>query len=282
MEAISNYKLPKSRACALVNMSVSQFQYKAKEKDDSFVIQEIRSCIKKRQHGCPMITKMIRNKGHNINHKRIERVYRELLLTLPKKLRRKLPKREESLILQPLQENICWSMDFMSDRLMDGRKIRTLNIIDNYNRECLSVEIETSIPTKRVIRILERIREFRGLPKEIRIDNGPEYISHELKKWAHDNNIMLTYIQPGKPTQNCLIERFNGTCRRELLNANLFYSLDHARELASDWMHEYNYERPQAALGDRSPIEFKLWRASILEKKQLIDKPADVGVELCF
>jgi len=281
-EAISSYNLPKSRACALVGMSLSQFQYKAKTKDDSFVIEQIRECTKKRAHGCPMITKMIRNKGHKINHKRIERVYRALLLTLPKKVRKKLPKREESLILQPLHENICWSMDFMSDCLMDGRKIRTLNIIDDYNRECLSIDVEISIPTKRVIRTLERIKEQRGLPKEIRIDNGPEYISHALLKWAHDNEIVLTYIQPGKPTQNSLIERFNGTCRRELLNANLFYNLEHARELASEWMHEYNFERPHSALGDRTPIEFKLWRALLLESKTMKHKPAAVGVGMCF
>lgn len=281
-EAISSYGLPKSRACALVGMSISQLQYKAKTKDDSFVIEQIKECTKKRAHGCPMITKMIRNKGHKINHKRIERVYRGLLLTLPKKVRKKLPKRERNVILQPLGENICWSMDFMSDRLIDGRKIRTLNIIDDYNRECLSIEVEVSIPTQRVIRTLERIREQRGLPKEIRIDNGPEYISHALVKWAHDNKITLTYIQPGKPTQNSLIERFNGTCRRELLNANLFYSLDHARELASDWMHEYNFERPHSALGNKTPIEFKQWRASLLGSKSLKLEPADVGVEVCF
>jgi putative transposase len=263
-------------------MSVSQFEYKPKLKDDSFVIEQIKECTKKRSHGCPMITKMIRKKGHIINHKRIERVYRLLLLTLPKKVRKKLPKREESLILQPLHENICWSMDFMSDCLMDGRKIRTLNIIDDYNRECLSVDVEISIPTKRVIRTLERLKEQRGLPKEIRMDNGPEYISHALLKWANDNGIVLTYIQPGKPTQNSLIERFNGTCRRELLNANLFYSVDHARELASEWMHEYNFERPHSALGDRTPIEFKLWRASPIESKTKRYKPAAVGVGRCF
>jgi putative transposase len=235
-----------------------------------------------------MITKMIRKKGHKINHKRIERVYKELMLTLPKKVRKRLPERARKLIIQPLYENLCWSMDFMSDSLMDGRKIRSLNIIDDYNRECLSLEVETSFPTKRVIRTLERIGEYRDLPKEIRIDNGPEYISHKLKKWAFDNNIILTYIQPGKPTQNSLIERFNGTCRRELLNANLFHSVDHARELASEWMHEYNLERPHSALGDRTPIEFKLWRSSLTNKinndTKLANKmkPADVGVELCF
>ncbi|MBU3662663.1 MAG: IS3 family transposase [Bacteroidetes bacterium] len=282
MEAITSYKLPKSRACALVNMSVSQFHYKAKQKDDSFVIQEIKECITKRQHGCPMITKMIRNKGHKINHKRIERVYKELLLTLPKKVRKKLPKREQSLILQPLQENICWSMDFMSDSLMDGRKFRTLNIIDDYNRECLSVDVEISIPTKRLIRALERLKAQGKLPKELRIDNGPENVSHELRKWAYENNVKLTFIQPGKPTQNSLIERFNGTCRRELLNSNLFYSLDHARELAAEWMYEYNFERPHSALGNRTPIEFKLWRASLLESKSLAQKPSGVGVGMCF
>jgi len=119
------------------------------------------------------------------------------------------------------------------------------------------------IPTKKVIRTLERIAEYRGLPKEIRIDNGPEYISHELKEWAFKRNILLSYIQSGKPTQNSLIERFNGTCRRELLNANLFYTLDHARDLASEWMHEYNHNRPHTALGDRTPFEFKLWRSTL-------------------
>lgn len=263
-------------------MSVSQYQYQAKEKDDSFVIQEINSCIEKRRHGCPIIIRMIRNKGHIINHKRIERVYKELLLTLPKKVRKKLPIRQESALLQPIRENVCWSMDFMSDCLMDGRKIRTLNIIDDYNRECLSVDIETSFPTKRVIRTLERIIEHKGLPMEIRVDNGPEYISQKLQKWAFDNGIRLSYIQPGKPTQNSLIERFNGTCRRELLDANLFYSIDHARELASAWMHEYNFERPHSSLGGKSPMGFKLWRASILEPGTLNDKPSDVGVVLCF
>jgi putative transposase len=293
MEAISLYKLPKSRACAIVSMSGSQFGYKAKEKDDSLVIHEIQTCIEKRPYGCPMITKMIRKKGHKINHKRIERVYKELCLTLPKKVRKRLPERARKLILQPLEENLCWSMDFMSDSLMDGRKIRSLNIIDDYNRECLSIDVETSFPTKRVIRTLERIGDYRDLPKEIRIDNGPEYISHELKKWAYDKNITLTYIQPGKPTQNSLIERFNGTCRRELLNANLFYSVDHARELASEWMHEYNHIRPHTALGDRTPFEFKLWRSSLpygqylsmnikCDTKLIFATPSDAGVGMCF
>jgi len=299
MEAISLHNLPEHRARNLVDLSRSQFKYIAKEKDDSIVIHEIQTCIEKRSHGCPMIIKMIRKKGLKINHKRIERVYKELRLTLPKKVRKRLPERLRKLILHPLQENICWSMDFMSDSLIDGRKIRLLNIMDDYNREGLALEIETSIPTRKVIKTLNRIAEHRGLPKEIRVDNGPEYISHELKQWAFNLGITLTYIQPGKPTQNSLIERFNGTCRRELLNASLFYSLDHARELASEWMHEYNYLRPHTALGDRTPIEFKLWRSTLpygqyqsnsnqlINEAQeqietMVNKPADVGVDLCF
>lgn len=263
MEAITLHKIPESRACKLVGLSRSQYRYKAKVKDDSMLIHEIQACIKKRPHGCPMVTKMIRGKGYKINHKRIERVYKEQKLALPTKARKRLPERAKKVILQPLHENLCWSMDFMSDNLIDGRKIRSLNIIDDYNRECLALEVETSIPTKKVIRTLDRIGEYRGLPKEIRVDNGPEYISNELKNWAFKNNVILTYIQPGKPTQNSLIERFNGTCRRELLNINLFYSVDHARELASEWVYEYNHIRPHSSLGDRTPIEFKLWRASL-------------------
>lgn len=266
-------------------MSTSQFDYKPKEKDDSEVITLINSCIENTRYGCPMIVKKIRNKGHKINHKRIERVYKQLELTLPKKRKKKLPVREKQAILQPIHKNVCWSMDFMSDNLIDGRKIRTLNIIDDYNRECLCVEIATSLPTKRVIRALEHIGQYREYPMEIRVDNGPEYISNKLREWAKSKKINLAYIEPGKPTQNGLIERFNGTCRREFLDANLFYSIDHARELASEWMHEYNFERPHSALANRSPIEFKIWRESLLvdankQQKYTTNQPPAVGVDI--
>lgn len=266
--AVTDFDIPESRACKLAKLERSVYRYKPVKKDDSFVESEILKHIEKHRYGCPMIIKKIRRSGLVINHKRIRRVYRKLNLTLPKKARKRLPERVRRVIVQPLQSNLTWSMDFMSDSLVDGRKFRTLNIMDDYNREMLAMEISTSIPSERVIRALDRLREQRGLPEQIRVDNGPEYISNKLRIWANKNNVELMFIQPGKPTQNSLMERLNGTCRNELLNANWFFHLDQVRELANEWMHEYNFERPHQALGDRTPIEFSNWRASLSTKLQ--------------
>ena len=263
LEAISEFGIPESRSCKLVRIKRSVYRYKPKFKDDSEVENAINKCIKKRRHGCAMIIKMIRKSGKIINHKRIRRVYKKMKLTLPKKVRKRLPERERKIIVQPLEANLTWSMDFMSDSLVNGRKFRTLNVMDDYNRELLTMEIASSIPAQRVIRTLDHLKESRGLPQRIRVDNGPEYISKALHQWAESNKLELMFIQPGKPTQNSLIERLNGTCRRELLNANWFFHLDHVRELAHQWMYEYNFERPHASLGDRTPVEFSKWRESL-------------------
>jgi putative transposase len=247
----------------LANIKRSLYRYIPKIKDDSEVEAEIKKCIKKRRHGCPMIIKMIHKSGKKINHKRIKRVYKKMKLTLPKKVRRRLPMRERKIIVQPLEANLTWSMDFMSDSLVNGRKFRALNVMDDYNREMLTMEIASSIPAARVIRVLDHLKESRGLPERIRVDNGPEYISKALASWAERSKVELVFIEPGKPTQNSLIERLNGTCRRELLNANWFFHLDQVRELASEWMDEYNFERPHAGLGDRTPVEFSKWRQSL-------------------
>lgn len=261
--AISEYGISESRSCKMANIARSIYRYKPKFKDDSEVEAEIEKCIKKRRHGCPMIIKMIRKSGKKINHKRIRRVYKKMKLTLPKKVRKRLPIRERRIIIQPLVANLTWSMDFMSDSLVNGRKFRTLNVMDDYNREMLTMEIASSIPSARVIRVLDHLKESRGLPESIRVDNGPEYISKALARWAESSKVELLFIEPGKPTQNSLIERLNGTCRRELLNANWFFHLDQVRELASEWMDEYNFERPHAGLGDRTPVEFSKWRDSL-------------------
>jgi putative transposase len=263
LTAISEFGIPESRSCKLANVKRNTYRYKLRYKDDTDVEQAIRMCIKKRRHGCPMIIKMIRKSGKNINHKRIRRVYKKLKLTLPKKVRKRLPVRERKIITQPLEPNLTWSMDFMNDSLVGGRRFRTLNVMDDFNREVLTMEIATSIPAARVIRALDHLKESRGLPKTIRVDNGPEYISKLLKKWAEYNELELLFIQPGKPTQNSLIERLNGTCRRELLNANWFFDLNQVRELAQEWMEEYNTERPHSGLGNRTPIEFLKWRQSL-------------------
>jgi putative transposase len=147
-------------------------------------------------------------------------------------------------------------MDFMTDSLVDGRRFRLLNIMDDYNRESLAVEVDTSLPSLRVIRVLEKLVEFRGKPESIRVDNGPEFISDKLKFWCEERNIHLQFIQPGKPVQNAFIERKNGSMRKELLDAYLFYTLDEVRGLAEEWRMDYNHERPHEALGFVPPAEY--------------------------
>lgn len=197
----------------------------------------------------------IRREGIQWNHKRIHRVYKQLKLNLKRKGKRRLPAR----ILNPLeaveQMNLSWSMDFMTDSLMNGRKFRTLNLIDDYNRESLALEVDTSLPALRVVRVLEQVIHWRGKPKRIRVDNGPEFISSTLSLWCEEKGINLQFIQPGKPTQNAYIERFNGSFRKDILDAYLFENLHQVRLMADEWMEDYNYHRPHDSLNGRSPMD---------------------------
>ena len=159
-------------------------------------------------------------------------------------------------LLVPETFNQSWSMDFMCDSLVDGRRFRLLNIIDDYNRESLAIEVDTSLPALRVIRTLQRLIEMRTKPQSIRVDNGPEFISDKLQQWCDDQQIRLQFIQPGKPMQNGFVERNNGSLRKELLDAYLFYSLREVREMAEEWQQDYNYQRPHESLGNVPPVEF--------------------------
>ena len=149
-------------------------------------------------------------------------------------------------------------MDFMSDSLVCGRRFRTFNVVDDFNREALAIEIDLNLPAPRIIRVLERIIAWRGYPQQIRMDNGPEFISHRLATWAHEHGIQLVHIQPGKPAQNGYIERFNRTYRQDILDAYLFNSLDEVREITEDWIEEYNTIHPHDALKGLSPYEFAI------------------------
>jgi len=189
-------------------------------------------------------------------------------LNLPRRTKKRIPRREP----QPLEvveiPDKMWSMDFMHDSLYQGRCFRTLNIIDEGVREALAIEIDTSLPAARVIRVLEQLEERRGLPEQIRVDNGPEFTSELLSNWSRQKGIRLHYIQPGKPTQNAYIERFNKTFRYEFLDSHLFEDLDQVRELAWEWMIGYNEERPHQSLGNLTPTEFykqklSAWRGSL-------------------
>jgi putative transposase len=198
----------------------------------------------------------IRNQGLRWNRKRVLRVYRQMQLNLRRKRKRRLPARIKEPLTQPLGINHTWSMDFMSDSLIYGRRFRVLNIIDDYNREALAIEPDYSLPGEKVIRILKEVIFWRGKPKEIRVDNGPEFIYKALQKWADDNSIRLKYIQPGSPTQNAYVERFNRFFREDILDAYLFYDLSEVKRLSWDWMTDYNENHPHKSLGGLSPANF--------------------------
>lgn len=198
----------------------------------------------------------LRRKGYDCNHKRLYRIYTLLNLNVRRKIKRRVPKRVKEPLTVPQAVNCSWSMDFMCDSLVDGRRFRLLNIIDDYNRESLAIEVDTSLPALRVIRVLERLIAAREKPQMIRVDNGPEFISEKLQQWCEELAIRLQFIQPGKPVQNAFVERNNGSLRKELLDAYLFYTLQEVREMAEEWRRDYNYERPHDSLGNIPPIEF--------------------------
>jgi len=226
-------------------------------RDDSSLIEALHQLVEKHPTiGFWKCYYRLRRKGYDCNHKRLYRVYTLLRLNVRRKVKRRVPQRIKEPLLVPATINQGWSMDFMCDSLVDGRRFRLLNIIDDYNRESLAIEIDTSLPALRVIRTLQRLIEMRTKPQTIRVDNGPEFISDKLQLWCDDQKIRLQFIQPGKPVQNAFIERNNGSLRKELLDAYLFYSLQEVRQMAEEWQQDYNYERPHESLGFVPPIEF--------------------------
>lgn len=198
----------------------------------------------------------IRNEGLIWNRKRVLRVYRLMNLNLRRKRKRRLPARVKEPLEQPIGVNHTWSMDFMSDSLVYGRRFRVLNIIDDFNREALAIEPDFSLPGERVIKILKEVIFWRGKPREIRVDNGPEFISKALLEWADENKIRLKHIQPGSPTQNAYIERFNRFFREDILDAYLFNDLSEVKSLAWEWMNDYNEKHPHKSLGGMSPTKY--------------------------
>ena len=206
----------------------------------------------------------MRQRGEVVNHKRVWRIYKQLKLNLPRRTKKRLPKRSRQPLQIPACANQMWSMDFMSDSLYHGKRFRTLNVLDEGVREALAIEVDTSLPAERVIRVLEQLELSRPLPQQIRVDNGPEFISSKLASWCKRKHINLHYIEPGKPTQNAYIERFNRTMRREVLDAHLFGSLNDVREIVHHWMTDYNEERPHESLNNLPP---SVYRRSLTTKE---------------
>lgn len=235
----------------------SSFQYVSRRPDDAALRQCMREIAEKRRRfGAPRIGVMLKRQGWKVNHKKVERLYAEEKLALRRRKRRKKfvgPRVPMPVAARPNQH---LSMDFVQDRLTNGRKIRTLTLVDNFSRECPALEVDTSLGGKRVVRVLDRHIERHGAPDAITIDNGTEFDSKVMDEWAFRNKVKLDFIHPGKPNENAYIESFNGKFRDECLNENLFVTLEHARKLIEDWRIDYNEERPHSSLEDLTPAEF--------------------------
>jgi len=262
---ITSQKLSIQKACRIVGLSRSSWYQPAldREHKDQDIIDSLNAIIRKHSRwGFWKCYQRLRALGKTWNHKRVHRVYCAMKLNLPRRTKKRIPKRTYQPLEVASEPNKMWSMDFVSDSLYQGRCFRTLNVIDEGIREALAIEVDTSLPASRIVRVLEQLEERRGLPEQIRVDNGPEFISQLLKDWCKSKGINLHYIQPGKPTQNAFIERFNGTFRYEFLDAHLFEDLDQVREMAWDWMIGYNEERPHDSLGNLTPAEYSKQKLS--------------------
>lgn len=255
--AVTTHAVSLRRACRVVGISDSVYRYKPDSQRDDALITALQGAVERYPaYGFSKLLKVLRRQGHGWNHKRIHRVYCELKLNMRRKGKKRLPNRTPEPLSVPAAMNQCWSMDFMCDALMCGRRFRTFNVVDDFNREVLAIEVDLSLPAQRVIRVLERIVAWRGLPAKLRMDNGPEFISSALADWAEQHQVQLEFIKPGKPTQNSFVERFNRTYRTEILDMYAFKNLHEVRELTENWMREYNEERPHDSLGDLTPWEY--------------------------
>ncbi len=210
----------------------------------------------RRRFGYRRLHTLLRREGITINHKRTLRLYRLENLSIRIRRRKKLAAVARIELPLATKPNQRWSMDFLSDALHDGRKIKVLPVVDDYSHKCFALEVDTSINGRRVCEVLNRIAYKEGLPEVITIDNGPEFIGKALDAWAYQRGIHLRFIRPGKPVENAYIESFNGKFRDECLNENWFMSLDHARQLIEAWRIDYNSQRPHSSLNDLTPEEF--------------------------
>ena len=237
--AIQEFGMSERQACRAIQLSRCGDRYQAKRTRDEPLVQPLCQLADKQPRwGCGKMIDYLRNEGHAWNHKRIGRVYRALSLHLKRKPKKRLPARAAQTLAVPEQRNQTWSLDFMSDALSTGRTFRTLNILDDFNREALWIEVDTSLPAERLVRVVEQLLSWRGKPRSIRMDYGPELISQRLESWAKEKQIELLHIQPA------YIERFNRTDRKEVLDAYLFDDLQEVRYITEHWLEEYNTIRP--------------------------------------
>jgi putative transposase len=246
------------RACRLVGLSRTTLRRVLEEQPQTIALKAriVDLAHARRRFGYRRIHDLLRREGVQANHKRVYRLYREASLSVRKRRRRKLVMVDRQALHVPSAPNEVWSIDFVMDSLASGRRLKCLTIVDDFTRECLDIAVDHGICGNYVARVLDSIGQFRGLPRAIRTDQGPEFTSRALDRWAYGCGVDLKLIAAGKPTQNAYIESFNGKFRDECLNDHYFKNLAHARAVITEWRRDYNQIRPHSSLGRMPPAEF--------------------------
>ena len=255
--AVAKFGLTVSKACELFGLSRTTYYSQSESRRiqrDAALIEALNKVVEKHSRwGFWKCFNKLRMDGNRWNHKRCHRVYCEMKLNMPRRTKKRVITRPKQPLIVFDQHNRVWALDFVHDALYDGRRFRVLNIIDESNREALAVEPGFSIPAARLIRVMNRLVDFYGLPDAIRCDNGAEMAGHAFRQWAEDRGVQLMFIQPGKPNQNAFAERFNRTFRHEVLDAHLFASMREVEQICDQWRTEYNEERPHESLNNLPP-----------------------------
>jgi transposase InsO family protein len=264
--------LSERRALTVVHMSASALRYVPRPDQDADLRDRIVALAHRhRRYGAGMIYLKLRQAGHVVNHKRVDRLYAEARLQVRRRRRKKVPLQDRQPLLRPQRRNEVWSADFVFDRTAEGRVLKCLTIVDDATTEAVAIVPARALGGRPVTRVLEQLAASRGLPQVLRTDNGKEFCGRAMLTWAHERGLTLRLIEPGKPTQNAYVESFNGRFRDECLNEHWFTSLAHAQAVIETWRREYNEERPKKGLGGLTPAAYA---------KTLMNKTGTVTAEL--
>jgi len=254
---VERFGLSQRRVCWLVDLDRNTLCYRSRRPDDSALRKRVREIAEaKRRYGCPRIYVRLRREGWTVNHKKVERLYREEALSLRRRIRKKSTAVPRVALPKPTRPGMCYAMDFVHDRLANGRRFKCFTMNDPCSKEVPVIEVDLSIGGERVCRILNRVFAGRPWPEVLILDNGPEFSGNALDAWAFQHGVTLHFIQPGKPVQNAFIESFNGKFRDECLNEHWFVTLQEAQVVIEAWRREYNEERTHSTIGDMTPMEF--------------------------
>jgi putative transposase len=255
----SEFKMSERRACRVLDFCRASARYRSLREEPTDLVAKLRELATQRPRwGYRRLHILLKREGVQVNHKRVYRLYRAEGLAVRRKLRKRLASGLRTVLPPPVAPNERWSMDYVSDALFDGTKFRAFVVVDDFTRECLAIEVDTSIPGLRAARVLDRVAEHRPLPKYLICDNGPEFTGRAFDTWALGRGVRIHFIRPGKPVENAYAESFNGKLRDECLNEGWFVSLEDARSRIESWRLDYNGVRPHSGLDNLTPSEFAM------------------------